>query len=148
MWCTTCQHYPQLGHSVPFVPGTSNFMLGSLKYYQRSGSHAVSLALWQSGGWVTSVIQTLPSDVLQGILALFRIVYRIAHRSGPLSHLEGDAENVSLNGGTIIPSYRSGQPPDSHSRRAMGAFSEAGVCKPSSSNPRNGGAFTCYPLAF
>ena len=107
MWCIACQQYPQLGHSVPFVQGTSNFMLCSLKYHQRSGSHAVSLALWQSGGRVTSVIQTLPSHVLQGILALFRTVYRIAHRSGPLSHLEGDAELVSLNGGTIIPSYRS-----------------------------------------
>ena len=31
----------------------------------------------------------------------------IAHRSSPLSHLEGDAELVSLNGGTIIPSYPS-----------------------------------------
>ena len=105
MWCIACQRYPQFGHSVPFVQGTSNFMLCSLKYHQRSGSHAVSLALWQSGGRVTSVIQTLPSHVLQGILALFRTVYRIAHRSGPLSYLEGDAELVSLNGGTIIPSY-------------------------------------------
>ena len=56
---------------------------------------------------MTSVIETLPSHVPQGIVALFRSVYRIAHRSGPLSHLEGDAELVSLNGGTIIPSYRS-----------------------------------------
>ena len=106
-WLLVCQQYPQLGHSVPFVQGTSNFMLYSLKYHQRSGSHAVTLALWQSGGRVTSVIQTLPSHVLQGILALFRTVYRIAHRSGPLSHLEGDAKLVSLNGGTIIPSYHS-----------------------------------------
>ena len=107
MWCIACQQYPQLGHSVPFVQGTSNFMLWSLKYHQRSGSHAVSLALWQSGGPVTSVIQTLPSHVLQGILALFRTVYRIAHRSGPLRHLEGHAELVSRNGGTIISTYRS-----------------------------------------
>ena len=107
MWCITCQQYPQLGHSVPFVQGTSNFMPCSLKYHQRSGSHAVSLALWQSGCRVTSVIQTLPSHVLQGILALFRIVYRIAHRSGPLSHMEGDAELVSLKGDKIIPSHRS-----------------------------------------
>ena len=28
-------------------------------------------------------------------------------RFGPLTHLEGDAELVPLNGGTIIPSYRS-----------------------------------------
>ena len=82
-------------------------MFCSLKYHQRSGSHAVSLALWQSGGRVTSVIQTLPSHVLQGILSPFRTAYRSVHRFGPLSHLEGHAELVSLNGGTIIPSYRS-----------------------------------------
>ena len=29
------------------------------------------------------------------------------HRAGPLSHVEGDAELVSLNGGPIIPSHRS-----------------------------------------
>ena len=81
-------------------------MLCTLKHHQRSGSHAVSLALWQSGGRVTSVIKTLPPHVLQGILALFRTVYKIVHRAGPLSHVEGDAELVSLNGGTIIPSYR------------------------------------------
>ena len=60
MWCIACKQYPQLGHSVPFVQGTSNFMLCTLKHHQRSGSHAVSLALWQSGGRVTSVIKTLP----------------------------------------------------------------------------------------
>ena len=82
-------------------------MLCSLKYHQRSGTHNVSLALWQSGGRVTSVIQTLPSHVLQGILALLRTAYKIVHRSGPLRHLEGDAELMPLNGGTILPSYRS-----------------------------------------
>ena len=70
MWCIACQQHPQLGHSVPFVQGTSNFMLCSLKYHQRSGSHVVSLALWQSGGRVTSVIQTLPCHVLQGIYSV------------------------------------------------------------------------------
>ena len=105
MWCIACQQYPQLGHSVPFVQGTSNFMLCTLKHHQRSGSHAVSLALWQSGGRVTSVIKTLPPHVLQGIMALFRTVYRILQRAGPLSHVEGDAELVSLNGGTIIPGH-------------------------------------------
>ena len=51
-------------------------MMCSLKYHQRSGTHCVSLALWQSGGRVMSVIQTLPTHVLQGILALLRLVYR------------------------------------------------------------------------
>ena len=67
----------------------------------------MSLALWQSGGRVTSVIQTLPPHVLDGILALFRTVYRIVQRFGPLPHLEGDAELVALNKGTITPSIHS-----------------------------------------
>ena len=107
MWCIACQRYPQLGHCVPFLQGTSNVILCSLEYLQRLGTHAVSLALWQSRVRVTSVIQTLPSHVLQGILTLLRTVYRIVHCSGPLSHLEGDAGLVPLNGGTFLRSYRS-----------------------------------------
>ena len=80
-------------------------MMCSLKYHQQSGTHCVSLALWQSSGRVTSVIQTLPIHVLQAILALFRTVYKIVQCSGPLTYLEGDAELVPLYGGTIIPSY-------------------------------------------
>ena len=38
MWCIACQQYPQLGHFVPLVQGTSRFMLCYLKYHQRSGA--------------------------------------------------------------------------------------------------------------
>ena len=62
--CIACQEYPQLGHSVPFVQGTSNFMLCSFKYHQRSGTHSVSLALWQAGGGVMFCI--VPCVGLQG----------------------------------------------------------------------------------
>ena len=42
---------------------------------------------------------------MDGILALFSTVYRIVRRSGPLTHLEGEAELVALNKGTIPPTY-------------------------------------------
>ena len=64
---------------------------------------------------MTPAIETLPSHLPQGILALYRTLYRIVHRCGPLSHLEGDAELVPLNAGTIVPSYRS--PPSRREHR-------------------------------
>ena len=45
--------------------------------------------------------------MLDDILALFRIVCRIVQHSGPLTHLDGDAELVAGNKGTIAASYHS-----------------------------------------
>ena len=45
--------------------------------------------------------------MLDGILALFCTVYKIVQRSCPLTHLEGDAELVALNKGTITAGYHS-----------------------------------------
>ena len=105
MWCRHCQQYPPIGHSVLFVQGTWNLMLCSLKYHQRLGTHCVSLALWQSLGRLMSLIQTLPTHVLQSILALFRTACTILQSSCPLTHPEGNAGLMPLNGGTILPSY-------------------------------------------
>ena len=41
-----------------------------------------------------------------GILALFGTVYKIVQHSSPLTHLEGNAELVALNKGTITSSHR------------------------------------------
>ena len=71
MWCEACRAHPQLGSSVPFVQGTSNFKLFSVKEHENSGTHNVSVALWWSGGRVTSVIRTLPGNLQEGIMALF-----------------------------------------------------------------------------
>ena len=104
MWCEACRAHPQLGSSVPFVQGTSNFKLYTVKEHENSGTHNVSVALWQFGGRVTSVIRALPVKLQDGIMALFRIVYRIVQRYAPLTHLEGDADLIPLTGGTIVPS--------------------------------------------
>ena len=57
---------------MPFVQGTSNFKLFSVKEHENSDTPNVSVALWRSGGRVTSVIRTLPVNLQEGIMALFR----------------------------------------------------------------------------
>ena len=62
------------------------------------------------GSWVGVSQQSFtccPPHVMDGILALFRTVYRIMQHSGPLTHLEGDSELVALNKGTSTSSYHS-----------------------------------------
>ena len=105
MWCEACRTHPQIDCSVPFVQGTSNFKVFSLKEHGKSGTHCVSLALWKTDGRVTSVIRTLPTEVQDGIMGLFRTVYRLVQSYEPMTNLEGNAELVVLNGGHIIPSY-------------------------------------------
>ena len=107
IWCEACCAHPQLATSMPFVQGTFNFKLVSIKEHQNSGTHNVSVALWQCDVHVTSVIRTLPVNLQEGIMALFRIVYRIVQRYAPLTDLEGDTNVVPFIGGTIIPTYHS-----------------------------------------
>ena len=107
MWCQACRAHLQFGSSVTFVQGTPNFKLFSIKEHENSGTHNVSVALWRSCGRVTSVIRTLPVNLQEGIMALFRTVYRLVQHYGPLTHLKGDADFILFTGGTIIPSYHS-----------------------------------------
>ena len=107
MWCEACCTHPQIGCSVPFVQGTSIFKVFSLKVHGKLGTHCVSLALWKTGCRVSSVIRTLPTEVQDGIMGLFRTVYRLVQSYEPMTNLEGDSELVALNGGHILPSYRS-----------------------------------------
>ena len=89
---------------MPFVQGTSNFKVFSLKEHGKSGTHCVSLALWKTGGRVTSVMRTLPRYKVQdGIMGLFRTVYRLVQSYEPMTNLEGNSELVALNGGHIPP---------------------------------------------
>ena len=94
LFCALCPRYP-------------NFNVFSLKEHGKSGTHCVSLALWKIGGRVTSVIRTLPTEVQDWIMGLFRTVYRLVQSYQPMTNLEGNAELVALNGGRILPSYRS-----------------------------------------
>ena len=88
-------------------PRYLKFKVFSLKEHGKSGTHCVSFALWKTDGRVTSVIRTLPTEVQDGIMGLFRTVYRLVQSFQPMTNLEGNAELVVLNGGHILPSYRS-----------------------------------------
>ena len=84
MWCEACRAHPQLGSSVPFVQGTSNFKFFTIKEDEKSGTHNVSVALWRSGEHVTAVIRMFAANLQEGIMALFRAVYRIVQHYAPL----------------------------------------------------------------
>ena len=53
------------------------------------------------------VVRTLPANVQEGIVALFRAVCQIRRHYGPLTDLEGDAKLILLTAATFIPSYHS-----------------------------------------
>ena len=90
------------GLGAPVVQGTSNFKLFSLKEHENLGSHNVSVALWQSGGHVTSVICTLPVNVQEGIVALFLLCTEscsamLPYRSGSCKKINSDGQVTIRN---------------------------------------------------
>ena len=54
-----------------------------------------------------SVIETLPTNMVQGMWALCKTVYKILQCCEPLCHVQRNAKLVPLNRGRIIPSYHS-----------------------------------------
>ena len=105
MWCAACREYPQQGVCQSWVDGNSCLRLSTVKDHTKCGLHAKSLALRNSAGASSSVVGALPSPVQSCIRGLFAVVYRIAKRDGALNDLPGDAELVTLTGGSITPSY-------------------------------------------
>ena len=106
MWCAACREYPQQGVRQSWVDGNSCLRLSTVKDHTKCGLHAKSLALWNSAGASSSVVGALPSPVQSCIRGLFAAVYRIAERDGAFNDLPGDAELVTLTGGSITPSYQ------------------------------------------
>ena len=105
MWCAACREYPQQGVRQSWVDGNSCLQLSTVKDHTKCGLHAKSLALWNSAGASSSVVGALPSPVQSCIRGLFAAVYRIAKRDGAFNDLPGDAQLVTLTGGSITPSY-------------------------------------------
>ena len=89
MWCAACRAYPQLGHPVPFVQGTSNFRVWTVQQHQQSGTHCVSVALWQSGGGVTSVIQSCLPTCYKASWHYSVLFIRLCNALVPLHILRG-----------------------------------------------------------
>ena len=74
--------------------------------HQKGRTHAVSLALWSSGGRVRRVTHTLPMEQRHALRAQFHLIYRVVKRLGMLRGVAGDAEAATLNGVHLIEAYR------------------------------------------
>ena len=96
MWCAACCAHPQLAAQQWF----------KIAKHQKCGTHAVSLALWSSGGRVRHVTHTLPMEQREALWAHFRLIYRIVKHLGMLWDVAGDAEAATLNGVNMIEEYR------------------------------------------
>ena len=76
MWCAACRGHPQLGAQPEWIGGITGIRWHKIARHQKCGTHAVSLALWSSGGRVW------------------------------LRDVAGDAEAATLNGVHLIEAYR------------------------------------------
>ena len=92
MFCQACTAYPQPRVAQQWVDGTVQATIQAVKIHGASGQHAVSQAMWESGGKIKSAMATLPADLHVGVLNLFRAVYKIEKRGGSISDLSGDAQ--------------------------------------------------------
>ena len=76
MFCAACRAFPQSAAQPEWIAGIKNVKWYKVAKHQKCGTHAVSLALWQSGGKVRSATHTLLMETRQALWAHFRIVYR------------------------------------------------------------------------
>ena len=105
MWCASCCEHPLLECSIPFLQCASNLTVFSLNKTWQIWHLPRVFCLWKSGGRVTSVTHTLPTEVQDGILALFCAMYKIMQSDQHMTNFEGDAELVLPNEGTKVPNY-------------------------------------------
>ena len=106
MHCIACRAYPQLGSPREWIDGTRNFRAGALKKHELFGPRNAALAMWVSGGKISSASGTLSPQVRMGVLTAFRGVYQGEKRAGHLADLPGDLSMVELSGGSVLPAYR------------------------------------------
>ena len=53
MWCAACRAHPQRAAQPARIAGITNMKWFKSAKHQKCGTHAVSLALWSSGGRVS-----------------------------------------------------------------------------------------------
>ena len=106
MWCAACCAHPQLGAQPEWIGGITGIRWHKIARHQKCGTHAVSLALWSSGGRVRHVTHTLPMEQRHALRAHFRSIYRVVKLLGMLRDVVGDAEAATLNGVHLIEAYR------------------------------------------
>ena len=106
MWCAACRAHPQLAAQPESIGGITGIRWHKICSHQKCGTHAVSLALWDSGGRVRRVTHTLAMVQRHALRAHFRLIYRAMKRLGMLRDVAGDAEAATLNGVHLIEAYR------------------------------------------
>ena len=106
MWCAACRAHPQLAAQPAWIAGITNIKWFKIAKHQKCGTHAVSLALWSSGGRVRHVTHTLPMEQREALRAHFRLIYRVVKHFGMLRDVAGGVEAATLNGVNLIEAYR------------------------------------------
>ena len=106
MWCAACRAHPQWAAHPPWIAGITNMKRFKSAKHQKCGTHAVSLALWSSGGRVRHVTHTLPMEQREALQAHFRVIYSVVKHLGMLRDASGDAEATIWNGVNLIEAYR------------------------------------------
>ena len=73
MCCAACRAHPQLAAQPEWIVGITNLKWFKIAKHQKCGTHAVSLALWRSGGRVRHVTHTLPASIYKYVYTHFLI---------------------------------------------------------------------------
>ena len=102
IYCAACSAHPQLAAQPEWTASITNMKWFKIAKHPNCGTHAVSLALWSSGGRVRHVTHTLPMEQQEALRAHFRPMYRVVKHFGMLL----DVEAASLNGVNLIEAYR------------------------------------------
>ena len=84
MWCAACRAHPQLAAQPEWIAGITNIKWFKIAKHPKCGTHAVSLALWSSGGRPRHVTHTLPMEQQEALRAHFRPIYRVVKHLGML----------------------------------------------------------------
>ena len=107
MHWAACRMYPSPGGSAERAQGTTNFRASAVKKHERSGPHRVALAMWVSGGEISSALGTPLPHVRTGVLPAFRAEYQSEKRAGSLWDFDGDLSMIELSCGDVFLVYRS-----------------------------------------
>ena len=100
-----CWMYPHPACSAQWAQGIPNFRASAVKKHLRSGPPHFAMAMWVSGGQMTSALGSLPPHVRTGVLTAFWAVYQSEKRGGSLSNFPRDLSRIELSSGDVLPGY-------------------------------------------
>ena len=97
--------YLQLASSAIWAQDIANFCASAVNKHERSGPHHIALAMWVSGGEMTSALGTLPPHVRTGVPKALRAVCQSEKLGGSLFDFVEDLSMIELCG--VLRGYRS-----------------------------------------